>query len=800
MNRPHIFVLIGVALLCASLAAGCGSSQSASTQPGSKDVYSMVVLPVRFTLNAGDTETIAAVVDLSKNNGDPKPITPQPTISYSISDPGVTISPGGVVCAGQWDASYHFCVANATLPAGYVTITAYSPDYGVSGSTQLSVHLRAAGITLNATSTSANAAWPASLQPWPSGLTCISQNHQVQYVAQPVDGNGNPIPNCSLGVTPGCIYDNDYTWTSDNSSAAAVSSFGYVVADNPGVANIYASLNGTVSAPLSFATCPPSSIVLSSSAYTGSTPVPPYTTADLSVPNSPAENYVTAVMTDVNGNPINTTALTFTSSSPLAASFGPSQLLSYPVGGIPTTPETTSVLGIHSPGGFTMTAACTPPSCNPSVADFTSPNGPTKASDVGFGYPVLSNVIAATVNGNAGSKVLVTGQTLADGTTAAHRLLIYDSESMALIQSVALANVPNSLVVAPDGNAAYLGSSGGLVVVNLTSYQASTNTFPIVGGKTNPPDVITGTVLGVSPDSRYVVVSDVANSLVFLIDTTGTQTATRFTLAGITSATFSLDGTEIRLGGTSGVYTFQADTFVLAATNASSNVSSMAWSPDGQTYFASGDQMVNYSTCDDQNPQPLTYPSAVPDGLSVTAVSGVPQLLGLTGSPGSYSWFDYAVNSSSHVDATQSVNVITDLTAGGTGNVCKSTVSVGAPVTTASGLQCAASQVSLSPKLNQAFVTGVDPGCGTAETSLYGYDLAGHSEVKLTISAAVPLSGGILSDGRKLFFGTWDSATQTGELHRVDLATSTGAPGTLTEDATPVDVSVVPSYVAVVPN
>ncbi len=42
--------------------------------------------------------------------------------------------------------------------------------------------------------------------------------------------------------------------------------YGFVVARNPGVTNVYATLNGTVSAPLAFVTCPPSSIVLASSA------------------------------------------------------------------------------------------------------------------------------------------------------------------------------------------------------------------------------------------------------------------------------------------------------------------------------------------------------------------------------------------------------------------------------------------------------------------------------------------------------------------------------------------------------
>jgi hypothetical protein len=53
------------------------------------------------------------------------------------------------------------------------------------------------------------------------------------------------------------------------------------------------------------------------------------------------------------------------------------------------------------------------------------------------------------------------------------------------------------------------------------------------------------------------------------------------------------------------------------------------------------------------------------------------------------------------------------------------------------------------------------------------------------------LSGGVLTDGTKLYFGTYDS-TNGALLHRVDLATRT-------EDLAQ-QVGVVPGFVAVVPK
>ena len=80
---------------------------------------------------------------------------------------------------------------------------------------------------------------------------------------------GTGSSSCSvLPQTAGCIFPNDYTWTVADTNVATVSDFGYVVARNPGVTNVYANAERNQSAPLAFVTCPPSSIVLTSSAVT----------------------------------------------------------------------------------------------------------------------------------------------------------------------------------------------------------------------------------------------------------------------------------------------------------------------------------------------------------------------------------------------------------------------------------------------------------------------------------------------------------------------------------------------------
>ena len=56
--------------------------------------------------------------------------------------------------------------------------------------------------------------------------------------------------------------------------------------------------------------------------------------------------------------------------------------------------------------------------------------------------------------------------------------------------------------------------------------------------------------------------------------------------------------------------------------------------PDGQSYFASGDQLENYSTCNDQKPTGILLDGSTtgPINLDTTAINGVPYVFGLAGS------------------------------------------------------------------------------------------------------------------------------------------------------------------------
>jgi hypothetical protein len=194
----------------------------------------------------------------------------------------------------------------------------------------------------------------------------------------------------------------------------------------------------------------------------------------------------------------------------------------------------------------------------------------------------------------------------------------------------------------------------------------------------------------------------------------------------------------------------------------------------------------------------------------------VTHLLGLDGS----TWFDYPVNTSAEVPNQSDVLTTGALVAGGTGNVCLSTVTIATPVTaaaiatpTGASLPCTATQVTFSPRLEAEFVTGVDSSsCTATDSVIHGYSVLGQKIITplTTIGSApiTPLSGGVLSDGRKLYIGTGTAGTATtpgtAALHRFDLSTGTATTGNLLDGSLTEDMSIpielVPSFVAVVPK
>ena len=129
-----------------------------------------------------------------------------------------------------------------------------------------------------------------------------------------------------------------------------------------------------------------------------------------------------------------------------------------------------------APGTTTITATCSNPDCNIGVPAQYSLNQATVT------VPGSGDTTVYAANTNSTMLVPITTANNTAGTT------------------ITLPYVPNSIVADPAGQKIYLGSTSGVMQVDVPTGAVSTV-------------AIAGTVLAVSPDSNYLVISDSAGTV-----------------------------------------------------------------------------------------------------------------------------------------------------------------------------------------------------------------------------------------------------------------------------------------------
>ena len=414
-------------------------------------------------------------------------------------------------------------------------------------------------------------------------------------------------------------------------------------------------------------------------------------------------------------------------------------------------------------GNFTIVASCTPPTCNNGPTGIIStPAGPATALALGFGYPIYSNLVQETVAGTSATSVYVTGSAYPDGHTY-HQLRIYDSSTLNQQTTVDLPYVPNSMLFDPQGSKAYLGSNDGTDGDAMMILDPSSNTVTtFTGSITNSSTItkVTGTVLAISPDGNKIVVSDIANSGVFIVKISGSS-AQVFPAAGMQSASFSPDSFKAFLTGAGGVFEYTTSLHSVPAANLSSP-SSVAYTPDGPLAFVSGTSLAAYATCNDHAFGQLNV-AAGP--LTPIYPSTGTKLVGISGS----SWL--------------AVSAVLD------GNSCPA--SLNASFTTTPYTSCLINEIVPLPDGSRIFAAAMDPQSCTPITDLPFYNVTSAAAGSLQLAAAgVPVAAVTTLDSQQLYLGT--QSQDSAGLHFIDLTTN--------KDSVQVDVPFVPSVIAVWPK
>jgi hypothetical protein len=456
---------------------------------------------------------------------------------------------------------------------------------------------------------------------------------------------------------------------------------GVFTAQNPGSTSIFASVSGVNGVSTPYVTCPVVNIFVHDASS-------PNTSFSLGTGGTQP---LTADVYDSMGQYIKPN-LTWGSSSTATA-----KVVAGTTGNNPAT-----VTAVAS-GTASITASCSSPDCNRNLSAQYSTNVVT----VGVTGSSTTTVYAASTTSNM--LVPITTSTNSAGT------------------ALTLPNLPNSMVFDPAGNTLYLGSSAGLMAVNLTTNVITTSTVP-------------GKVVAISPDSNYLLLSDATTNAIYYVSPNSSSVTYIVGATTTNSSAFTPDSKYNEwVSGMDLSFGFQ--NFLIGMTNLSYTANAMAISAQGGLTYVTGsnpNQIDVRSTCNQAEVPPTlsannpTLIQPIPNGTGAVA----------TDSP--------------------SIDVIST----------QSPVTTNCPITTQSTVSSFdlgagpfnAAQLFLSADSSRAWII-------SDLTELLEFNLQSSTPSMIPYAGnAVAYSGGITLDGAQVYVGTSD-----GTVHRIDVASSSDA-------------------------
>jgi hypothetical protein len=553
-----ILAIVSLAALSGCVGKSTSNSESTSVQTVTLNPSSDVSLELGKTQNFSATARNAAGQSVFA------------TIHFvSDNNASLTISNSGVACAGSWDSLSNpvICTPGVT---GIATVTAEAE--GVSSApTTVYVHQHIQSMQVTPTDTHDG---------------CFSQGSTWNFQATAFGAQGVDITN-SVGPI---------NWSFTTANVLIVDSIKglpnnqvQVTAKDPGVTQLFASVSGTTSSPKDYTTCLVKSIMLQVQGGSGnSTSI-----------NAGGTKTIVATVVDTLDVTLSKPPLTWNTSNPQIATVSSS--------GVVTARQTA--------GAADISASCTPPSCNigilPGLPVYstggTLPNGQPAfgviVAQVTQTKPPAATALAATTDCN-------------DAFNCTSVLFPVAAGANPVGASVTLPYTPNSMLFNPAGTRAYLGSSKGLMFVDL----GQALTVGTVSQATTPCNVaVCGKPLTISADGNRVVVSDTASqpNQVYIFDAAqATSPPIDLLIPGATAAAFSPDQMKIFILSDTGKMYVVSTVDALTSVAIFAGATDVAFAADGSFAYiagtpAPGNSISGFATCDDQPTfaDPLTPPN-----------------------------------------------------------------------------------------------------------------------------------------------------------------------------------------------
>ncbi len=511
----------------------------------------------------------------------------------------LSVARNGSYCAGTWDPTLTQC-SPGTSGIAIVTATAN----GVSSPpTTFYVHQHVDSVQVS------------QAEPVPPQYHCFSQGQTWIYQAAAFSNN------VDITSTVGPV-----TWSAGNFGVATPVSFvppqqpntlnqAQVTARSPGITELFATVGGATSSAFPYTTCLVRYLRLR---IQGSQ------TNTITV-NNGGSVPVTATAIDslyniVDFSPLAAPPITWSTTNPEVAAFGT----------VTNTSGTNSATARANLGGATLTASCSPPSCNigvlPGLPIYAS-NGPLPNGATGFGA-ISVNVTTTTKAPTYTAWVATTGCADAPGCSSALFSVTPTTSGTNQIGAiVSLPRTPNSMMFHHLATSRlYIGTDQGLMFVDV----AGTNpTATLVSNSSTPCHVsLCGKVLAISNNGQQVVVADNTTipHQVYLYNASGTAGPIDLVIPNdtATAAAFSPDQLKLFILTSTGrmyVYsTVDAFGFVPIATSAAD----VQFAADGSFAYVVGDPLPAsvsaYSTCASPTAPTIKLPATGSSALAPTKI------------------------------------------------------------------------------------------------------------------------------------------------------------------------------------
>ncbi|SPE27236.1 exported hypothetical protein [Acidobacteriia bacterium SbA2] len=638
---------LAVAIICLWSLGGCGKT----TKPGPPNFPGRInLIPSSNTsVVLGSTFNFTASVQTASGGNVNTPVT------FTSSDTSVlTLAPNGVACAGHWDVAFTTCIPGGT---GLATVTASA--LGASSiPTYVFVHppidtITVTGVLLNGIPVQEPCL--SQSQSMTVEAHAFSQGTDITSSVGPFTWSANNLP--VVNLIP--LVNNAYNFPTNQATAKASSpGFTQIYASASGVTSSsflqpqYQNSQGTTSPPLDFfETCPIQSISLevgvTGTQQTGQTTF---------VTSKGLSQNATAVLTDVMGSSSlpNTNGAVILSRIPLTWSASQPGVLSTASGCFNSCNLSTPL-----PGSGSVTASCSPPSCNigfpvvpaslstdalvTSCTDFFHAQYPQLISCQQlipvpvYASPLPPNLIASSCvlgpdtdcPGVGAISGVITGATtgtsvLATSTGCAHEPPVTCSASIYNLSTSKAATgpenplpvPPNSLLFDLTGDRAYMGSDFGAQIVSPANLGSNNNPFTPLG-------TVTGNVLAASVNGSAAVFSDTIHTpnQVYVVNagSTSALSANALNISQAVTAAFTPDGLKTFIVGNSGnslyIYsTLQALQGPIALTGPANAI---GFSPNGAFAFVAQQapsptgfaNLSAFSTCNNQLAANLPLPA-----------------------------------------------------------------------------------------------------------------------------------------------------------------------------------------------